>query len=337
MFKKRVITALLLLATPVLVLAANEVSVANSFTLVLPSDSSQYTVLGGTFDSVTVNNSSFDFSMSAGSSVDITSADKKNFSVSPSLGATTQCESSQSRIVLSKGQGASTETITVTPSGSCSSSGGGGAPGSVSTGGGGGGGSSASAPAPTPIPTPALVTAPAPTSVSVPASPTIASIQQQIAAIMARIASLRSGPAVPTAPPAYGVFARVMNPGERSDEVHRLQQLLAQDPSIYPEGTVSGYYGTLTRNAVRRFQLKHDVIRNADELGNGRVGPKTMAKLNEIFGGSPAPVLPSPVAPSPAVPPAAPSAPISNQAKINEIMLKIQEIQAKINALKVAP
>jgi len=97
MFKKRVITALLLLATPVLVLAANEVSVANSFTLVLPSDSSQYTVLGGTFDSVTVNNSSFDFSMSAGSSVDITSADKKNFSVSPSLGATTQCESSQSQ------------------------------------------------------------------------------------------------------------------------------------------------------------------------------------------------------------------------------------------------
>src|SRR3990167_4529559 len=129
MFKKRVITALLLLATPVLALAANEVSVANSFTLVLPSDSSQYTVLGGTFDSVTVNNSSFDFSMSAGSSVDITSADKKNFSVSPSLGAATLCESSQSRIVLSKGQGATTETITVTPSGSCSSSsGGGGAP-----------------------------------------------------------------------------------------------------------------------------------------------------------------------------------------------------------------
>jgi len=333
MFKKRVITALLLLATPVLALAANEVSVANSFTLVLPSDSSQYTVLGGIFDSVTVNTSSFEFVMSAGSSVDITSADKKNFSVSPSLGATTQCESSQSRIVLSKGQGASTETITVTPSGSCSSSGGGGAPGSVSTGGGGGGGSSASAPAPTPIPTPALVTAPAPTSVSVPASPTIASIQQQIAAIMARIASLRSGPAVPTAPPAYGVFARVMNPGERSDEVHRLQQLLAQDTSIYPEGTVSGYYGTLTRNAVRRFQLKHDVIRNADELGNGRVGPKTMAKLNEIFGGSPASVMPTPVAPASLMPPAQP-APTDNQAKINEIMLKIQEIQAKINALK---
>src|SRR3989338_11194284 len=331
MFKKRVITALLLLATPVLVLAANEGRVANSFTLVLPSDSSQYTVLGGTFDSVTVNNSSFDFSMSAGSSVDITSADKKNFSVSPSLGATTQCESSQSRIVLSKGQGATTETITVTPSGSCSSSsGGGGAPGSVSTGGGGGGGgSSAPAPAPVSAPAPAPVSAPAP--VLAPASSPIALIQQQIAIILARIASLRSGQAAPAAPPAYGVFARVMNPGERSDEVHRLQQLFAQDTSIYPEGTVSGYYGTLTRNAVRRFQLKHGVIRSADELGNGRVGPKTMAKLNEIFGGSPASVMPSPAAP-----PVQP-APTSNQAKINEIMLKIQEIQAKINALKVAP
>src|SRR3989344_2705302 len=175
MFKKRVITALLLLATPVLALAANEVSVANSFTLVLPSDSSQYTVLGGIFDSVTVNTSSFEFVMSAGSSVDITAADKKNFSVSPSLGATTQCESSQSRIVLSKGQGASTETITVTPSGSCSSSGGGGAPGSVSTGGGGGGGSSAPAPTSVSAPAPAPVSAPAP--VLAPASSPIAFIK----------------------------------------------------------------------------------------------------------------------------------------------------------------
>ena len=333
MFKKRVITALLLLATPVLALAANEVSVANSFTLVLPSDSSQYTVTGGIFDSVTVNNSNFEFLMSAGSSVTITSADKKNFTVSPSLGSTTLCETSQSRLILSKGQGASTETITVTPSGSCSSSGGGGAPGSVSTGGGGGG---SSAPAPTSVsaPAPAPVSAPAP--VLAPASSPIALIQQQIAIILARIASLRSGQAAPAAPPAYGVFARVMNPGERSDEVHRLQQLFAQDTSIYPEGTVSGYYGTLTRNAVRRFQLKHGVIRSADELGNGRVGPKTMAKLNEIFGGSPVSVMPSPVAPSPVAPPVQ-SAPTSNQAKINEIMLKIQEIQAKINALKVAP
>ena len=331
MFKKRVITALLLLATPVLALAANEVSVANSFTLVLPSDSSQYTVTGGIFDSVTVNNSNFEFLMSAGSSVTITSADKKNFTVSPSLGSTTLCETSQSRLILSKGQGASTETITVTPSGSCSSSGGGGAPGSVSTGGGGGGGSSAPAPTSVSAPAPAPVSAPAP--VLAPASSPIALIQQQIAIILARIASLRSGQAAPAAPPAYGVFARVMNPGERSDEVHRLQQLFAQDTSIYPEGTVSGYYGTLTRNAVRRFQLKHGVIRSADELGNGRVGPKTMAKLNEIFGGSPASVMPTPVAPASLMPPAQP-APTDNQAKINEIMLKIQEIQAKINALK---
>lgn len=311
---------------------------ANSFTLVLPSDSSQYTVfIGSTFDSVTVNTSSFDFVMSAGSSIEITSADKKNFTVSPSLGATTLCESSQSRIVLSKGQGATTETITVSPSGSCSSSsGGGGAPGSVSTGGGGGGGggSSYSPPAPTPTPTPRLVV-PTPTPISAPASPTIASIQQQIAAIMARITALRSGqetPAPTAVPPAYGVFARVMNPGERSDEVHRLQQLLAQDPAIYPEGTASGYYGTLTRNAVRRFQLKYGVIASANDLGNGRVGPKTMAKLNEIFGGSSAPVVSPPTAPP--VPQSAPTGTTGNQAQINAIMQKIQEIQAKINALQ---
>lgn len=315
-------------------------SVANSFTLVLPSDSSQYTVLGGTFDSVTVNNANFEFSMSAGSSIEITSADKKNFTVSPSIASTLQCETSQSRFVVSKGQGATTETITITPSGTCGSSGSlsGGSPGSVSTGGGGGGSSGGSSPAPTSIPTPipvSTVPAPVPTSASAPsASPTIALIQQQIAAIMARIASLRGGQATPAptaVPPAYGVFARVINPGERNDEVHRLQQLLAQDPAIYPEGTVSGYYGALTRNAVRRFQLKYGVISSENDLGNGRVGPKTRAKLNEIFGGSSAPVI-SP----PSAPPVQQSAPAGtgNQAQINAIMQKIQEIQAQINALQ---
>ncbi|TSC71010.1 MAG: Peptidoglycan binding protein, partial [Parcubacteria group bacterium Gr01-1014_70] len=47
--------------------------------------------------------------------------------------------------------------------------------------------------------------------------------------------------------------------------------------SIYPEGRVTGFYGTMTASAVKKFQAKHG-------LGNvGRVGPRTMAKIHELL------------------------------------------------------
>lgn len=49
-----------------------------------------------------------------------------------------------------------------------------------------------------------------------------------------------------------------LNKGTRSDAVAVLQTLLAKDAQIYPEGYVTGYYGTLTSVAVLRFKNKHD-------------------------------------------------------------------------------
>jgi peptidoglycan hydrolase-like protein with peptidoglycan-binding domain len=66
-----------------------------------------------------------------------------------------------------------------------------------------------------------------------------------------------------------------LHAGSRGDAVKLLQALLAADPAVYPEGTVSGYYGKLTAAAVARFQKKHGL----DTVGN--VGPKTLAKLND--------------------------------------------------------
>ena len=69
-----------------------------------------------------------------------------------------------------------------------------------------------------------------------------------------------------------------INPGARNDEVMKLQELLAQDPTIYPEGTVSGFYGPKTTAAVKKFQAKYGLP------AVGRVGPATLAKLNDVFG-----------------------------------------------------
>ncbi|MBI2609940.1 fibronectin type III domain-containing protein [Candidatus Giovannonibacteria bacterium] len=65
--------------------------------------------------------------------------------------------------------------------------------------------------------------------------------------------------------------------GARGNEVKVLQQLLAKDNAIYPEGRVTGYYGALTFQAVKRFQAKYGILQT------GIAGPKTRAKLNEIY------------------------------------------------------
>jgi len=44
--------------------------------------------------------------------------------------------------------------------------------------------------------------------------------------------------------------------GSRSEEVKVIQEILKTDPNIYPEGYVTGYYGPLTSNAVKKLQKR---------------------------------------------------------------------------------
>ncbi|MDO8520867.1 MAG: peptidoglycan-binding protein [bacterium] len=82
-----------------------------------------------------------------------------------------------------------------------------------------------------------------------------------------------------TAQGLQGTFEliRELRQGMTSDDVTALQALLASDPTIYPEGRITGYYGALTAKAVKRFQKKHGL----DQVGN--VGPKTLKKLKELL------------------------------------------------------
>lgn len=68
--------------------------------------------------------------------------------------------------------------------------------------------------------------------------------------------------------------------GSRNSEVTSLQSFLATDSSIYPQGLVTGYFGSLTKAAVIRFQTRNGL--SAD----GIVGPNTRAVLNAQMGGS---------------------------------------------------
>lgn len=81
-----------------------------------------------------------------------------------------------------------------------------------------------------------------------------------------------------------------LSPGDRNANVTILQTYLAQDSSIYPEGLVTGFYGSLTTAAVQRFQCANNIIctGSVETTGYGRVGPKTLLALNTQMGGVPA-------------------------------------------------
>lgn len=71
-------------------------------------------------------------------------------------------------------------------------------------------------------------------------------------------------------------FKSDLREGSQSKEVSSLQTCLARDKEIYPEGKVSGYFGSQTKTAVIKFQKKYAIE------STGIVGKNTRAKLNEI-------------------------------------------------------
>lgn len=57
----------------------------------------------------------------------------------------------------------------------------------------------------------------------------------------------------------YDVLKDGLVEGMSDDDIKRIQEVLATDPSIYPEGLTTGYFGTLTHAALKRFQERHEL------------------------------------------------------------------------------
>jgi hypothetical protein len=74
------------------------------------------------------------------------------------------------------------------------------------------------------------------------------------------------------------------NESQKAD-VTALQDILKYE-GLFPSNVSStGYYGALTAKAVLAFQKKYEVATDAelDELAGRSVGPKTVAKLNQLY------------------------------------------------------
>lgn len=114
----------------------------------------------------------------------------------------------------------------------------------------------------------------------------ISDLMAQIAALQSQIAALQGGGSSGT---GTGLnLTTNLGPGSKGAAVTALQTALKTDASVYPEGIVSGFYGSLTTKAVQRFQAKYAIVSSGtpSATGYGAVGPKTRAKLNSVYGGT---------------------------------------------------
>jgi peptidoglycan hydrolase-like protein with peptidoglycan-binding domain len=70
-----------------------------------------------------------------------------------------------------------------------------------------------------------------------------------------------------------------------NDDVNALQKILQYEGFFPSDKGTTKYYGAMTASGVMQFQTKYCVAANDEiEYLQGRqVGPKTLAKLNELY------------------------------------------------------
>lgn len=241
-------------------------------------------------ESITVDSDRFFFTLLSGSSIQITSSDKKVLSTNAQSQfiVTNECNSSSSVLKLSSTangsfiftvtpQSSTCGTSATTPTSSSSSSS------SV----GGGGIAPAGLIKPTPPTSPSQPPPPAKTVLAAPVAPAV----------------------IPTAP----VFLRTLRSGTVGTDVKTLQRLLNKVGIIIAQsgdgspGRETERFGALTEKAVQKFQMKYGIVSSGtpSTTGYGAFGAKTRAKLLELSVLVPATLIPAiaqPVAslPSPA-------------------------------------
>lgn len=228
---------------------------------------------GSTFNELTVAATSLTFVLGADQDVTLVSSQKQQFETNQ--GVSTTCGDSTSTLTLNFS--ATTTVIVTMPGVACSA----GSTGSSGTGGSSGGGGSTTITATTTA-TSATTTSNAATTTAAAPVTTTPSVTMPVQATPPVV------PPVSFPPGAYQIalnITRHLSMNSVGKDVEALQQVLAKMTDIYPQGLVTGRYGTLTKAAVQRFQEKYNIAK-AGDLGYGSVGPKTRAKLMEVFNGT---------------------------------------------------
>jgi hypothetical protein len=79
---------------------------------------------------------------------------------------------------------------------------------------------------------------------------------EQIKTLMAKLEELKTQLATVRGE-LNDVLKTNITEGTSSDDIKKVQELLATDGQIYPEGQVTGYFGPRTKEAIKKFQERH--------------------------------------------------------------------------------
>ena len=82
----------------------------------------------------------------------------------------------------------------------------------------------------------------------------VADLQKQIAEARGEIKEVRSD--------VREALNDGLKEGMTHQDIKKIQELLATDKEVYPEGLATGYFGNLTKDALKRFQAKHKLTQS---------------------------------------------------------------------------
>lgn len=95
----------------------------------------------------------------------------------------------------------------------------------------------------------------------------IKELQNQVAKLTAEVATVKEEIKI----------TKELYKGVSGNEVKEIQKFLKQSPEIYPEGLITGYYGSLTEKAVKKFQEREGLS------ATGKIDETTRSSINEYL------------------------------------------------------
>ena len=111
----------------------------------------------------------------------------------------------------------------------------------------------------------------------------VATLMETLKSLLAKVAELQSeiakirGDVQDTQKEIKETLKDGLKEGMTDEDIKEIQELLASDSDIYPQGLTTGYFGAMTKEALKRFQTKHGLT------ATGEINSETKELLEEYL------------------------------------------------------
>jgi len=311
--KSLLVALMILLVSPLTSFAVyNDVTLTTDTVITIGGVSLNVSGSSASVESITVNTNTFSVDLLSGSSIKVTSADKKEMTTdtSSTYVSTNTCNDSESTLGLSSSAGTVTVIVSLTgrtcSASSTATNAGGAAPGTI------------------------ILDLPEPRLQKILPDGTIIYLDEITDENAPMSVPEEAKPKTTILVASTDViFNKNLKFGMINEDVRRLQKAFNMDPAtmvarsgVGSSGKETNIFGNLTREAVKKFQIKYGIVSSGDEntTGFGFVGPKTRQKIAEVY---------NPTSPNFFLPPP-PATSQQKQQQIKTLKAQIKTLQSQL-------